>query len=96
MSAPIPRDRPPAKIPPDKMLRVKARGHGVRKWWVRILDLSDDRKFAKVECSRRGVPPWWVPFAEIERGPFEKPKRRPGARKRAQRARQAEALAEHG
>ena len=96
MSAPIPRDRPPVKIRPDKMLRVKARFGCARKWWVRILDLSDDRKFAKVECSRRGVPPWWVPFSEIERGPFEKPKRRPGARKRAERARQAEAFAEHG
>lgn len=85
-----------AKIPADRMLRVKSRFGYERKWWVRILDFSDDRKFAKVECSKRGVPPWWVPFSEIESGPFEKPKRKPGIRRKRQAARQAEAFAEHG
>lgn len=45
---------------PDQMVSAPPKQGEGRRWWVRILDMSDNRHFAKVKGGKANSPPYWV------------------------------------
>jgi hypothetical protein len=53
-------------LAPDKLVSAQNKQGFGRRWWVRILDISDCRRFAKVKGGKMAGAAWWVPVADLE------------------------------
>ncbi len=56
----------PDGMRPDKWISAPAKaGKSGRRRWVTILEISEDRRFAKVKNSHPRHPPWWTRLASL-------------------------------
>jgi hypothetical protein len=51
---------------PDQLVSAPNKQGVGRRWWVRIVDLSDCRRFAKVKGGKMAGAPWWVAVDLLE------------------------------
>ena len=56
----------PWHFKPDQIVRAPCKNKAGRFWWVRILDLSDCRRFAKVKGGKASGRPYWVPVGRLQ------------------------------